>query len=73
MDTTSNLNKEIFDSIIERKITVVDLTLDKENEENWLPDRHTSKLGNEKKSFSYSKIFKGKFILRLKFVDLQNF
>ena len=58
MDTTSNLNKEIFDSIIERKITVVDLTLDKENEENWLPDRHTSKLGNEKRVFIIQKFLK---------------
>ena len=55
MDTTSNLNKEIFKSITEKDIIIVDLTLDKQNEANWLPDKHTSKLGNEKRVFLIQK------------------
>ena len=58
MDTTSKLNKEIFKSIIEKDIIVVDLTLDKKDKANWLPDKHTSKLGNEKRVFLIQRFLK---------------
>ena len=51
MDLTTDLNREIVKLIIEKKISIIDLTLDKNNKKYWLPDRHTSKLGNEKRAF----------------------
>ena len=58
MDTTTKLNKELIRSINKRKIDIIDLTLDKKNDEYWLPDKHTSKLGNEKRVLQIQKFLK---------------
>ncbi len=58
MDTTTKLNKELIKSIDERKIDIIDLTLDKKNNKYWLPDKHTSKLGNEKRVLLIQKFLK---------------
>ena len=57
----ANLNKSIIAMLLKNNIDIIDLSLDKNNNDYWLLDRHTSKKGNEKRVFiihDYLKKFK---------------
>ncbi len=50
MNNSDKLNKYIINELIESNINVIDISLDKNNKEYWLPDEHTTKKGNEKRA-----------------------
>lgn len=54
MNSNGEINQNILKKLNQKKIKFVDLSLNSENKEYWLPDRHTSKKGNEKRSILIS-------------------
>ena len=61
MESSDELNKSIIAMLLKNNIDIIDLSLDKNNNDYWLLDRHTSKKGNEKRVFiihDYLKKFK---------------
>ena len=58
MNSRGIINQEILKKLNQNKIKFVDLSLDIENKEYWLPDGHTSKKGNEKRSILISEFLK---------------
>ena len=62
MDSSTDLNRRIIDSLLQKNIQLIDLSLDKNNESYWLPDKHTSKAGNEKRVLIMQKKINEKFI-----------
>jgi len=50
MDNSNQINKDIIKELIKNKIYIIDLSLDKNKKEYWLPDKHTTKEGNEKRA-----------------------
>ena len=49
MESSDELNKSLIEMLLENNINIIDLSLDRKNDEYWLPDKHTSKKGNQKR------------------------
>ena len=62
MNNSNKLNKDIIKELIENNINVIDLSLEQNKKEYWLPDRHTTKEGNGKRAAIIFKYLNKNFI-----------
>jgi len=60
MNANGKINEYVLKKLTQKKIKFVDLSLNPENKEYWLPDEHTSKKGNEKRSLMIANFLKKK-------------